>query len=357
MAFSLAAQDTLRGPQKVVNDTEHYRYLVSNFNTGDIVLIDNTGKLDYFINSANFVDGLEIVGDVVYGVGNNRNIRGYNLTTKELVMDITLTGSSYYLSSITSDSSGHLYISCPYANIIYKLRISDEAYWIFAQNDGLNKPNGILLEKENDRIVVIGDSPGTSDIYGISMADSSVSILKTTSFDRPDGIVRDQNGSYYVGGYYLPGIYKIESDFSGEPELIFEGSHIVYPTYHKEHNSLLITYYANNDWGEIFLSPTSILTNEIDKGFVLSKNYPNPFTNLTTIKFELRSEAQTTLKIFDIVGKLVKKLINEKLQAGTYSVSWDGRDKSGNQVSNNIYFFRLTVNGITSIQKAILINN
>ena len=62
-----------------------------------------------------------------------------------------------YLSSITYDSLGHLFISCPNLNEIYRIRISDLEYWVFAKDDGLNRPNGILLEKDNNRIVVIDD--------------------------------------------------------------------------------------------------------------------------------------------------------------------------------------------------------
>ena len=123
------AQNLLRAPQKIVIDEARDRLLVSNFNTGDIVQIDSSGTQSYFVQGANFVDGLEIVGDTVYGVGNNRNVRAYDLVTKQLVMNITLTGSGgNYLSSITSDSSGHLFISCPSLDEIYKLRISDQSW-------------------------------------------------------------------------------------------------------------------------------------------------------------------------------------------------------------------------------------
>ena len=101
--------------------------------------------------------------------------------------------------------------------------------------------------------MVIDDSPTTSIIHAISLSDSTVSDLMTNNFNNPDGITRDKNGYYYVGGYYLPGLYRIDPDLSGEPELFFEGSHMIYPTYNKAHHSLLITYYGQNDWEEIFL--------------------------------------------------------------------------------------------------------
>jgi len=348
------AQSLLKEPQKVVIDKAHNRYLISNFNGGDIVEIDSAGNHAYFVQAANFVDGLEIVGDTVFGVGHNRKVTAYNLTTKELVMDIRLEGSnSHYLSSITSDSAGHLFISCPALHTIYKLRISDGAHWIFAENNGLNRPNGILLEKENDRIVVIDDSPNTSIIHAISLIDSTVSDLMTNNFHNPDGITRDKYGYYYVGGYYLPGIYKINPDFSGEPELFFEHDYMVYPTYHDEHHSLLITYYWEKDWDEVFLTTTSLATNNLTTGPVLNQNYPNPFFDYTTISFDLNSNTHTSLEIYDVIGKKVNTLIDELRQAGSYSTSWDGTDSSGKQLPNGTYIFRLTVKGSVQTQSPI----
>jgi len=247
-------QNLLNEPQIIVIDAENDRLLVSNFGNGAIVQIDNESNQSYFVEDAGFVDGMEIVGNIIYGVGHSRKLYAYNLDTKEQVLDFHFLGQdSDYLSSVISDEAGHLFISCPALHTIYKFKISDNSYQVFAQDGGLNRPNGMLLEKENDRIVVIDDSPGVAIIHAISLSDATVSTLITTNFDRPDGIVRDASGTYYVGGYYLPGLYKIDADFSEEPEMIFEGSHMVYPTYDSRDHSLLITYYGSNGWDRVML--------------------------------------------------------------------------------------------------------
>ena len=244
-------QNLLNGPQKIVIDAQRNRLLVSNANTGDLVQIDSAGNQSYFVREADFIDGMEIVGDIVFGVGNNRKIRAYNLLTRQLVLDLTLPGKpDNYLSSITSDSAGCLFISCPQLNEIYRMRISDHLYWVFASNNGLNKPNGILLEKDKNRIVVIDDSPN-STIHAINLADSSVSSLYSTSFQSPDGIIRDDSNNYYVGGYYLTGIFKIDPRFSNAAELFFQGTTMVYPTYDARTHSILITHYDDNTWERV----------------------------------------------------------------------------------------------------------
>jgi len=252
-------QALLNFPQKIVIDADRDRLLVSNFGNGALVQINEEGIQDTFITDAGFVDGMDIVNNIVYGVGDACWLYGYDLDTEEQVTNIQFpTGPGVYLSSVTSDKAGHLFISCPALHTIYKFRISDESYWIFAQGNGLNRPNGILLESENDRIVIIDDSPGTSIIHAISLSDSTVTDLMTNNFDRPDGIVRDAVGKYYVGGYYLPGLYRINEDFSQPPEMFFAGSYMVYPTYDPGDHSILITYYQAHSWDRVML-PAGIL--------------------------------------------------------------------------------------------------
>jgi hypothetical protein len=252
LIFSLGicnAQSLLKGPQKIAIDAKRNRLMVSNYVSGDIVQIDNKGIQSYFQKNAGFIDGIEIIGDVIYGVGRNRKIIGYDLESTRQVLDLSISGDpDKYLSSLCSDSDGHLFISCPDLNEIYHLRLSDQTYWVYAKGNGLNKPNGILLEKEKNRIVVIDDSPSPSLIHAISLTDSTVTTLAETSFDRPDGITRDKLGNYYIGGYYLPGLYKSNSEFNGGFELFFKGNNMVYPTYDPDDNSLLTTYYESDSW-------------------------------------------------------------------------------------------------------------
>lgn len=244
-------QNLLNGPQKIVIDIKRNRLLVSNANSGDLIQIDSIGNQTYFVQGADFVDGIEIVGDTIYGIGNNRKIKAYNLETKQLVLDFTLPGSpSNYLSSITYDSIGHLFISCPLLNEIYRMNIDNLSYWVFAKDNGLNKPNGILLEKEKNRVVVIDDSPN-SKIHAINLSDSTVSTLYTSALNSPDGIIRDKYGNHYIGGYYLQGMFQTDSEFKKVIELIYKGSTIVYPTYDEKNHSILITHYDSNTWERV----------------------------------------------------------------------------------------------------------
>jgi hypothetical protein len=73
--------------------------------------------------------------------------------------------------------------------------------------------------------------------------------------------------------------------------------------------------------------------------FALDQNYPNPFNPTTNFKFSIANSQLIILKIYDVLGREVKTLVNETLNPGTYTVRWDA---SG--VSSGVYFYRLIVN-------------
>jgi hypothetical protein len=89
------------------------------------------------------------------------------------------------------------------------------------------------------------------------------------------------------------------------------------------------------------LSPTKVPpeSNELPKQYAVGQNYPNPFNPSTEIKYSLPTESFVTLKIFDITGREVTTLLSEQKLAGTYKIIWNGKNKSGNDVSSGIYFY------------------
>ncbi len=87
----------------------------------------------------------------------------------------------------------------------------------------------------------------------------------------------------------------------------------------------------------------------------LYQNYPNPFNPKTTIAFTLPERAHANLAIFDLEGKLVKTLINEKTAEGLSENTWDGTDNKGAAVATGIYFMRLNSGGKILTKKMVLL--
>ncbi len=100
----------------------------------------------------------------------------------------------------------------------------------------------------------------------------------------------------------------------------------------------------------------------VPQRYELSQNYPNPFNPATTLpyrvggsEFMVHGPIHTTLKIYNILGQLVRTLVDEEKAPGNYKVIWDGRDNSGKEVGSGIYFYQLKTEEYTATKKMVLL--
>ncbi len=94
--------------------------------------------------------------------------------------------------------------------------------------------------------------------------------------------------------------------------------------------------------------------NDIPKQFSLSQNYPNPFNPTTIISYQLSVFSHVTLKVYDILGREVRTLVNERETAGQHVIQWDGTDQNGRHVASGVYYYRLTTPSGSITKKAVL---
>ena len=111
------------------------------------------------------------------------------------------------------------------------------------------------------------------------------------------------------------------------------------------------------------------IENEISTSFTLEQNYPNPFNPSTIISYSLPSVtlsgalptgrqvegSRVILKIYDILGKEVKTLVNQEQSSGVYQVTWNGDDQLGNKVSTGVYFYKIDAGEFIQTKKMLLI--
>jgi glycosidase len=86
----------------------------------------------------------------------------------------------------------------------------------------------------------------------------------------------------------------------------------------------------------------------------LEQNFPNPFNPSTQIRYQIAKPGLVTLKIYDILGREVKTLVNDFKNTGRYNVTWDGDNNFGRKVASGIYFYRLVAGSFTVTKKMIL---
>ena len=87
----------------------------------------------------------------------------------------------------------------------------------------------------------------------------------------------------------------------------------------------------------------------------LSQNYPNPFNPSTRISFDLVEPGQTTLIIYNLLGKRINILINRVINSGHHRVEWNGLDMSGQPVSSGVYFYELRSEKYIARKKMLLL--
>jgi len=83
--------------------------------------------------------------------------------------------------------------------------------------------------------------------------------------------------------------------------------------------------------------------------WTLSQNYPNPFNPTTTFRYDIPRESNVTLTLFDLNGRQIEILVNEKQQPGYYKISWDA-----SQFSSGVYIYRIQADGFSAVKKCIL---
>jgi hypothetical protein len=89
---------------------------------------------------------------------------------------------------------------------------------------------------------------------------------------------------------------------------------------------------------------------EVPAVFLLRQNYPNPFNPATNIVFSLPRADYVTLKVYNILGQKVATLVNEKKEAGTYQVQFDGT-----ALASGVYFYRITAGEFVETRKLVLV--
>jgi hypothetical protein len=88
----------------------------------------------------------------------------------------------------------------------------------------------------------------------------------------------------------------------------------------------------------------------------LHQNRPNPFNPTTTIHFDLAREGHVTLRVYDVGGRLVRTLVDERMSAGfDHRVVWSGLDEAGSPVASGIYFARLVAGEVTATRKLVML--
>ncbi|MCK4352226.1 T9SS type A sorting domain-containing protein [candidate division WOR-3 bacterium] len=199
------------------------------------------------------------------------------------------------------------------------------------------------------------------DTYHIGDTTNSCKMPDVTS-RKGDGmgvVYWSWDGEHQRGMYswrdYPNGVWSAPFDFNDyEPrynvkpaiERVASGVYgIVYADYPPQN-----AYFDRSDWVGI----TEIPVSKPDIVMLLD-NYPEPFNQYTSIKYQLPVRSKVSLKVYNITGRLVKTLFDGENGPGSYTVTWNGKDESGRKLSSGTYFYRIETPNWTSTKKMVLL--
>lgn len=115
-----------------------------------------------------------------------------------------------------------------------------------------------------------------------------------------------------------------------------------------------LTRYAFEDIG--WFSPRTTNSTPTPGAVALTGAYPNPFTVTTRISFTLARAGHADVRIYNVAGREVKRLVSDDLPAGNHVATWDGSDDQGRKVESGVFFYRLTGPGVNTSKRMVRIS-
>ena len=94
---------------------------------------------------------------------------------------------------------------------------------------------------------------------------------------------------------------------------------------------------------------------ELPETFAVAQNVPNPFNPETAIAYALPRQTEVVLKIYNLLGQEVRRLVDGVMPAGYHRVVWDGRDAYGRRVSSGVYIYRLVAGDFLATHKMLVL--
>ena len=93
----------------------------------------------------------------------------------------------------------------------------------------------------------------------------------------------------------------------------------------------------------------------IAREFALYPNFPNPFNPETRIRFQLAENSDVKLMVYDVLGRKVRTLVSDRMNAGHHVINWDGLNDAGTDVASGMYVYRIKAGDFIAHRKMLLV--
>ncbi|PKK83381.1 MAG: hypothetical protein CVT49_08705 [candidate division Zixibacteria bacterium HGW-Zixibacteria-1] len=216
---SAYGQNLIDGAESVAFDSLRNRYIVSSLNNKSLVQIDQDGNISNYKTNLPGCFGNCIKNDTLF-VGTGTGLFAVDLATDEIIFSISLP-TIQNADGVTTDTSGYVYV-VDTGGKIFKVRISDRQYWVFASTGLATWTQDIFFDIRHNRLLVAGYS-ANAPVQAINLDDSTVYDLVVSPTGYFDGITMDNRGNVFLGSHVNGEIIKYDSTFTNPPEVIYSG--------------------------------------------------------------------------------------------------------------------------------------
>jgi hypothetical protein len=157
---------------------------------------------------------------------------------------------------------------------------------------------------------------------------------------------------------FIPDTFKIVANIPKDSSVFWDYDFVMGKTYYYQVSAWDLTGHQSEYSDELEVEATSVneYTEEENRPPVyrLFQNYPNPFNSSTVIWYFLPDvgyqPAEVEITVYNVLGKVVRKLVNQRQFPGNHRILWDGKDDSGVEVASGIYFCKLKVSGVDLVK-------
>ncbi len=259
----------------------------------------------------------------------------------------TYSYTGYRITSTMTGTNGKKYFYCPGFPPLFNswLRVDTLTSNLFYYESSSGAcGNRYLNESIIDSLAMTSGGSYYCDALYTQLYEMSVhNILGTATMTKT---FRKVFPSHIIGATWI----RIYSDKFGLCESSYsEGG----SGWYSETTYKLLGCYVNGvKYGDTNLVGVGIYDTESPVYFSLSQNYPNPFNPSTKINYEIKLSGFVSLKVFDMLGKEVAQLVNEKQSAGSYAVDFNSTEFN---LPSGIYFYTLNAGEFKETKKMVLV--
>jgi len=321
-------------------------------------LIYNFIRPDGFLENSNQISSIPCRGEYSLAFGGSRYLVAFVKETGSydneiwgqlLNQDGSPIGSTFLIDGSQEPSDNPLYVTFDGSKFICFFPDEESTGWKtyarIIQSDGTIQQGRYLISEngwlspfaivgENKVLVTttkVSPNPDSCFVFGrffdlsLNPTNSEFAVFRQLAGKVPiGGIGVYENGKFYA---YTN---RVNLGFTNQGDVFFTNGDVY---------GVAISYVTNVEelWG-------------LPERFALKQNYPNPFNPVTRIEFEVPERVNVKLIVYDILGREVKKLVNEEFEPGKYRVDFDG---SG--LPSGIYIYRLEAGRFVDVKKMVLV--